>query len=46
MKKTEKNSFSLKTTFMIGYALLEILKNIHNRNILHRDLKPENILVN
>lgn len=29
---------------MIGYQLINILKNVHDKNVIHRDIKPNNIL--
>lgn len=43
MKNFKK--FSLKTVLLIADQLLDIIKQIHQRNIIHRDLKPENIVV-
>ncbi|CAK93795.1 unnamed protein product (macronuclear) [Paramecium tetraurelia] len=36
--------FSNECIFNIAQQMIEILENIHKKNILHRDLKPENIL--
>ena len=34
--------FSVKTTAMIGYQIMKVLKYIHDRHIIHRDIKPDN----
>ncbi|CAK82001.1 unnamed protein product (macronuclear) [Paramecium tetraurelia] len=41
----QQKKFSLKCTIQIAYECVNILKNIHNKNVVHRDLKPENILM-
>ena len=41
----EKKPFSLKTVSMLGYQIVSILENIHNRHILHRDIKPDNFVM-
>ena len=43
IKKLEK--FSIKTTVMLAYQMLDILKYIHIRHIIHRDIKPGNFLM-
>ena len=40
-----KKKFSVKTTAMIGYQMLNILEFIHDRHIIHRDIKPDNFLM-
>jgi serine/threonine protein kinase len=39
-----KGKFSVKTTVMIGYQMVERLEFIHNKHIIHRDIKPENFV--
>ncbi len=36
--------FSLRTTAMLAFQMLERLQHIHEKNLVHRDLKPENFL--
>jgi len=40
-----KNKFSVKTTAMIGYQMLNVLQFIHDRHIIHRDIKPDNFVM-
>ena len=40
-----KQKFSVKTTAMIGYQMINILKYIHDRHIIHRDMKPDNFVM-
>ena len=40
-----KKKFSVKTTAMIGYQILNVLEFIHDRHIIHRDIKPDNLLM-
>ena len=37
--------FSLKTTLMIWYQILERMESMHDRELMHADLKPENLLM-
>ena len=37
--------FSVKTTAMIGYQMINILKYIHDKHIIHRDIKPDNFVM-
>lgn len=37
--------FTLKTVVILAMELLDILENIHEKNIVHLDLKPENIMI-
>ena len=43
IKKIKK--FSIKTTVMLAYQMLDILEFIHLRHIIHRDIKPANFLM-
>ena len=43
IKKLEK--FSIKTTVMLAYQMIDILEFIHQRHIIHRDIKPSNFLM-
>jgi len=37
--------FSIKTTSMLGYQMVNILQFIHDRHIIHRDIKPDNFVM-
>ena len=37
--------FSLKTTLMLYYQILERLQYMHEKHLIHCDLKPENIMM-
>ena len=36
---------SVRCVCNIGYQIIEILEDIHNKNIIHRDIKPDNFVV-
>ena len=38
-------SFSIHTTSMLGYQIINILQYIHLRGIIHRDIKPANFVM-
>ena len=40
-----KNKFSVKTSAMLGYQMLNVLQFIHDRHIIHRDIKPDNFVM-
>ena len=37
--------FSIKTTSMLGYQMVNILQYIHDRHIIPRDIKPDNFVM-
>ena len=39
------SKFSLKTTLMLFYQLLERMQYMHERNFIHRDIKPDNMMM-
>lgn len=39
------SKFSLKTTLMLFYQLLERMEAMHGKNYIHRDIKPDNIMM-
>lgn len=38
-------SINLKSVLILALELVDILENVHSKNIIHLDLKPENIMV-
>jgi len=40
-----RKKFSVKTVCMLGFQMINILENIHEKHILHRDIKPENFVM-
>lgn len=38
-------SFSLKTTLMVAYQMIERLKFLHGKGLVHRDIKPDNFVM-
>ena len=41
----KRNKFSVKTTAMLGYQMINVLQFIHNKHIIHRDIKPDNFVM-
>ena len=37
--------FSLKTTIMLGYQMIERIEAMHQKGFIHRDIKPENYVM-
>lgn len=38
-------NFDTTTILNTGQQMIELLKDLHNLNIIHRDIKPENFVV-
>ena len=37
--------FSVKTTSLLAYQMITVLKYIHDKHIIHRDIKPDNFVM-
>jgi len=42
--QNEQNTFSIKTTLLLGIQMIQLLDTIHKNKIIHRDLKPSNFM--
>jgi serine/threonine protein kinase len=38
-------TFSLKTTIMLAFQMVERFEYMHNKGFIHRDIKPENFVM-
>lgn len=45
ISKQPNKAFSFKSTMQIGIKIIEILRYIHEKQIIHRDIKPDNFLL-
>ena len=41
----KRQKFSIKTTAMLGYQMMNVLQFIHDKHIIHRDIKPDNYVM-
>ncbi len=41
----KRQKFSVKTTAMLGYQMMNVLQFIHDKHIIHRDIKPDNYVM-
>jgi serine/threonine protein kinase len=41
----KRQKFSVKTTALLAYQMITVLKYIHDKHIIHRDIKPDNFVM-
>jgi serine/threonine protein kinase len=41
----KRQKFSIKTTALLAYQMITVLKYIHDKHIIHRDIKPDNFVM-
>ncbi|MCL0149255.1 protein kinase domain-containing protein, partial [Klebsiella pneumoniae] len=41
-----KSHISFDNMMKISLKLVDLIENLHTRNVIHRDIKPENFLIN
>ena len=41
----KREKFSVKTTAMLAYQMMDVLEFIHDKHIIHRDIKPDNYVM-
>eukprot|EP01062_Namystynia_karyoxenos_P065853 TRINITY_DN59907_c0_g1_i1.p1 TRINITY_DN59907_c0_g1~~TRINITY_DN59907_c0_g1_i1.p1 ORF type:complete len:599 (+),score=187.23 TRINITY_DN59907_c0_g1_i1:93-1889(+) len=44
LRAMPERKFSLKTTLLLAYVMLERLQYLHRRSYVHRDVKPDNFI--
>ena len=44
-ENTPNKKMSIRCVCNLGYQMIEIMEEIHNKNIIHRDIKPDNFVM-